>query len=101
MTFLSDVTNPNASNKPYIQDSTEMGNYSGTLKTTGQYAIKNIYDLAGNAWEWTMEKYSLHTRVLRGGNYDYNGSSNPDSRRYYDYPDSSISINSARAVLYL
>ena len=48
MTFLSDVTNPNASDKLYIQDSTGMGNYlgDGGLKTTGQYAVKNIYDLA-------------------------------------------------------
>ena len=59
MTFLSDVTNPNASDKPYVQDSTGMGNYSGGggLKKTGQYVVKNIYDLAGNAFEWTMEKY--------------------------------------------
>ena len=65
MTFLSDVTNLNVSNKPYIQDSTEMGNYSGTLKTTGQYAVKNIYDLAGNVFEWTMERCISDYRVRR------------------------------------
>ena len=30
---------------------------------------KNIYDLAGNCWEWTMEAYNTVSRVRRGGNY--------------------------------
>ena len=30
---------------------------------------KNIYDLAGNCNEWTMEAYSTGSRVRRGGNY--------------------------------
>jgi len=30
---------------------------------------KNIYDLAGNCKEWTMEAYSINTRVLRSGSY--------------------------------
>ena len=29
----------------------------------------NIYDLAGNEWEWTMEASSTLGRVTRGGNY--------------------------------
>ncbi len=31
---------------------------------------KNIYDLAGNCYEWTMEGYNSGGRVLRGGSYD-------------------------------
>ena len=107
MTFLSDVTNSNASNKPYIQDSTGMGNYddigsySGALKTTGQYAVRNIYDLAGNVWEWTMEKYSSNTRVGRGGFYDDSGSSFPASRRDFSVPGNSYAYYSARVALYM
>ena len=64
----------------YAIDSTGMGNY---MKTNGADDIdsnsepaecgaregfkqKNIYDLAGNVWERTMEKYSAG-RVSRGG----------------------------------
>ena len=106
MTFLSDVTNPNASNKTYIQDSTGMGNYKkedGTseLKTTGQYAVRNIYDLAGNVWEWTMEKYSSSHRVLRGGAYGDSGSYYPASRRGLDGPGGSYDYYSARVALYV
>ncbi|MBR5227560.1 MAG: SUMF1/EgtB/PvdO family nonheme iron enzyme, partial [Clostridia bacterium] len=53
------------------------GNYSGTVQPTGFYGINNIYDLAGNLWEWTYETYygrsSIYSytgigwRVLRGG----------------------------------
>ena len=106
MTFLSDVTNPNASNKPYIQDSTGMGNYKkedGTyeLKTTGQYAVRNIYDLAGNVWEWTMEKYDSFYRVERGGGYNISGSIFPVSERSNGDPSDSFGFSSARVALYM
>ena len=103
MTFLSDVTNPNASNKPYIQDSTGMGNYSGGggLKTTGQYAVKNIYDLAGNVLEWTMEKYDSSNRVVRGGYYGDNGARFPVSERYNYDPAYNYATYGARVALYL
>ena len=28
--------------------------------------VKNIYDMAGNVWEWTMESNSSDSRVTRG-----------------------------------
>ena len=46
----------------------------------------NVYDMAGNVLDWTTEAYSTSVRVGRGGNYGYNGYSNPASYRYY-YPD--------------
>ena len=75
----------------YAIDSTGKGNYYGTtndpisgLGTCGadpSFSQKNIYDMAGNVYEWTMEKYST-SRVNRGGSYTLNsGSDNPASRR--------------------
>ncbi len=60
-------------NEEYRKDSTGKGNYSSTLIKTGSnenYKIKNIYDMAGNADEWTMEGYYynyLQYRSRRGG----------------------------------
>ena len=59
----------------FVRDSTEKGNYSGSLAKTGSnvnHAVKNIYDLAGNVLEWTMERSSFvgsnrkNARVIRG-----------------------------------
>lgn len=53
-------------------DSYKIGNYdiSGNLIKTGSdefFQIKNIYDVAGNVCEWTMETFGLEGKVLRGG----------------------------------
>ena len=53
----------------FVANSTEKGNYTGSLLPTGsssEYAVKNIYDLAGNVYEWTMEVYKTSVRVHRG-----------------------------------
>ena len=72
-------------NKTYNQvasDSTTWGNYSNdtfseneTGKTTGKYEqtkSNNIYDLAGNNWEWTRERNGSNY-VMRGGGYNLMG----------------------------
>ena len=54
----------------FVRDSTGKGYYEQSSTTvTGSsesYAVKNIYDLAGNCWEWTMESYDTIYRVIRG-----------------------------------
>ena len=65
----------------YITNSVGMGNYGnisgvddGYYSTsapaeTGCFKTKNIYDLAGNVYDWSLEVEFTNTRVYRGGNY--------------------------------
>ena len=55
-----------------LKDSTGKGNYdtNGNLIKSGNdenCQIKNIYDLAGNVSEWTMESYGTTDKIARGG----------------------------------
>ena len=60
---------------------------SSVLLTTGateRNSKMNIYDLAGNVWEWTLEKgtNTSHQCAIRGGNFSNNGSYEPASDRF-------------------
>ena len=46
----------------------------------------NVYDMAGNVWDWTTEAYSTVYRFGRGGYYGYNGNYTPVSTRGRDFP---------------
>ncbi len=68
-------------NAPY--NKTASGN---VLLTTGAYdnfSKYNIYDLAGNVWELTLEKTSITSRPCagRGGSFNNTGSDYPVSFR--------------------
>lgn len=56
--------------------------YSGIAPTGSQdiYSIKNIFDLAGNVFEWSLEASMTAFRVERGGSYY-------DTDAYYTRPD--------------
>ena len=53
-----------------LDDSTSYGNYSGSTDyktgTRNKCITNNIYDLAGNYWEWTQEAYYTYYRAFRG-----------------------------------
>ena len=88
-----------------LKDSRYYGNYknslapanenSGTKRTAGfseNWKTKNIYDLAGNVWEWTCEA-SGSGFFYRGGSSLGNGSLNPVScRGHYDASYTHISV---------
>ncbi len=85
----------------YATDSTGMGNYIGTsgrddidsywnsendnsgpaeCGASEGFRQKNIYDMAGNIGEWTMEIYNSD-RVVRSGAFGNSGLSTPSSNR--------------------
>ena len=74
------------------KDSSSWGNYNNKLNTgkTTFTMANNIYDLAGNCFEWTQEAYYTNSRALRGGVFGSNGSTYPASYRGGGNPDSSV-----------
>ena len=95
-----------------ITDSKDWGNYSnnteeghGQKQDTGfseKWKANNIYDFAGNCWEWTQEAYYTVYRAIRGGYYGVAGSVYPATNRNYYRPDGSgDSSGSSRATLFI
>ena len=77
---------------------------AGSKQNTGYsdyWKANNIYDLAGNYYEWTQEAFSTNNRIVRGGYCTDSGSSFPASGRIYSLPSSSVSLDSSRATLYM
>lgn len=98
-----------------ITDSTTYGNHinnldaesvipnSPTAKTGNHdsWKTKNIYDLAGNAYEWTMEAVGDNGRVLCGSTRGLAGNHYSVSSRNYSTPDFCGSEAGFRVALYL
>ena len=85
----------------YIGDSQRTTPKKSRPELTGSVSTdvsKNIYDLAGNCFEWTMEAFGTDGRFGRGG--DYYGAG-PVSDRYFDDPAGSDDNYSFRPTLYI
>ncbi len=87
--------------------STKIGttNSNAILLTTGASDTNskyNIYDLAGNVFEWTLERTSNtgYPCTYRGGRFYDTGSLDPASDRYNVIPTFSISSVGFRCSLY-
>ena len=83
---------------------TEKASDARILMTTGateRNSAKNIYDIAGNCWEWTTEISSLGRRISMGGIYFYEGISEPASYRAASTVDSIGNGISFRPILYV
>ena len=94
-----------------ITNSSVWGNYADntatghrSLQNTGfseSWKANNIYDLAGNCWEFTQEAYSTNSRASSGGSFNFNGSRTPASTRSNYFPTNTISDLGSRPTLYL
>lgn len=94
-----------------IDDSTSYGNYQNSTDgmnkvvesgSNNRWRVNNIYDMAGNTWEYTTEEYGDHEKyhIGRGGGYWNSGDIYPISTRGTSDDSSNLSIG-FRVVLYL
>ena len=121
------IESDNKSKEEICKDSSSWGNYiSATFEyeeTDGNIVTKNegiakriptgsteytnannIYDLAGNAHEWTMEGEATSTmnRIFRGGYFSYSSTSVLPSSNRGGYVTTSTNVyRSCRAMLYI
>ena len=109
----SNYSKENGTCNSFVSNSTGQGNYNEDENTNSwknnltscgssdDYRVKNIYDLAGNVFEWTMEALSTASRVARGGIFIYSGSFGPASFRSYTAPNGINEGLGFRVALYL
>ena len=97
---------------------------SSTVETTGDFKVsdgtnhegikttaisegtkqKNIYDVAGNLWEWTQEasyRGTNESNILRGGSFNNDYSKEPACSRHYDINSGSALGFGFRPALYI
>ena len=93
-----------------IANSSGWGNYergsggTGVKQPTGNsetWKANNIYDMAGNVYDWTIEARTANFRELRGGSHLNSGSSNPASYRSNCPPSDRSTYYGCRSALYV
>ena len=111
--YVTGVDGPNK--YPYITAPYDDTNYTYNIRkelatgASNDTKVKNIYDMAGNMWEWTTEtgkhgepSNTTTWAVLRGGSFSYHGSDYPVSGRVGSSTVGDYSIGVGfRVVLYI
>ena len=107
---LSSTWNPSTTSTTDFVDSSrnkiaKSSNGNGILVTTGtseKNKVMNIYDVAGNVWEWTLEytSYTSAPCAYRGGYYGNTGSSVSAADRNYVSTDDSLDCFGFRVSLF-
>ena len=112
MIWMKGIKNT-SQNSFYVVNSVGMGNY-GTISgvddgysdtsnpaATGCFEVKNVYDLAGNLLDWSLEALNSNMRVFRGGYYDDTDSSYARADdRGNNSPYVTYNLPGSRATLY-
>ena len=106
MRWMQTSTKPEVANFP--TNSEGKGNYKDTngnapipTGSNSAYSVNNIYDMAGNVFDCTIEANGTNSRVGRGGVYSSAASTSPTSSRNGNVPTGSGSGNGCRSTLYV
>ena len=104
--WMQTSTKPEVASFP--TNSEGKGNYKDTngnapipTGSNSSYSVNNIYDMAGNVYDWTLEACRTNVRVVRGGYYGDAASNGPASFRADSIPTISPSILGCRSTLYV
>ena len=102
MRWFAKSKDNNVSTYPVNAQNGVNASFSGNRKSTGSVgSVNNIYDMAGNVYDWTAESYFISNRVLRGWYYvTYSAYWYAGSRSNYN-PTSSYGPCGSRVGLYL
>ena len=96
-TYYTNTSKSTATKSAYSYKRIPSGAYEGAN-------ANNVFDLAGNVWDWTLESNGSGTgdyRYLRGGSYYYYGNDCPAVHRDGYYPYGSYDNVGLRCTLYI
>ena len=77
---------------------------SSVIPTGGSEAtrINNIYDMAGNIYDWSIATYNVRYRVISGGAYNVTGIASPSyHNKDFGTPTTSSYVIGSRSTLYI
>ena len=96
------VSNETTGKMKKTEQSSDSNSILITTGGTEQSKVMNIYDIAGNVWEWTLEKTSdtNYPCANRGGFYYTTGSYGPVAYRSYARTDFSNGHTGFRVSLF-